>query len=148
MPPSIRKPNEKDLEAWLRLRCRLWPSASPEEHRDELVELRSNKDFYCLIAELDGLTIGFLEAFVRPFANGCKSRPVPFLEGIWIEPEFRKKGVSRQLLSEFEKWAISNGFNEIGSDVEIDNQSSLSAHQAWGYQETERVVYFRKKLPT
>ena len=72
--------------------------------------------------------------------------PVPFLEGIWVDPDFRRRGISKALLSKFERWAADSGFIEVGSDVEIGNNGSILAHKAWGYKETERVVYFRKRL--
>ncbi len=34
----------------------------------------------------------------------------------------------------------------MGSDTEIENGASQAAHSAWGFCETERVVYFRKLL--
>jgi len=38
------------------------------------------------------------------------------------------------------------GFVELCSDAEIDNIQSHLSHAAWGFAETQRVVYFRKSL--
>lgn len=141
-----QKAKISDLDIWVLLRSRLWPSVTRDQHRKELYELLSDNNFHAWIAENNGNPIGFLEAYLRPFANGCDERPVPFLEGIWVEPEFRRQRVSTQLISVFEKWAIAQGYCEIGSDTEIENRDSITAHHSWGFEETERVVYFRKKL--
>lgn len=143
---QIRQAKKDDLEVWLEMRCQLWPSNTKESHQNEMLESISDKNFVAFLAEDDGKPVGFLEAFVRPFANGCESRPVPFLEGIWVTPSYRKQGISKLMLSKFEEWVANAGFSEIGSDVEISNESSISAHQAWGFQETERVVYFKKEV--
>ena len=45
-----------------------------------------------------------------------------------------------------EEWAINNGFNELASDAELENLSSLAAHKALGFQEVERIVCFIKRI--
>lgn len=72
--------------------------------------------------------------------------PVPFLEGIWVVPQFRRRGISARLIAYLETFVAVRGFREIGSDTSIDNHASQAAHSAWGFSETERVVYFRKSL--
>lgn len=93
-----------------------------------------------------GQSIGFIEATVRPYANGCETRPVAFLEGIWVAERYRGKRVARSLVEVAEKWALAQGLSEIASDAEISNEASIRAHLAWGFKERERVVYFRKVL--
>jgi RimJ/RimL family protein N-acetyltransferase len=45
-----------------------------------------------------------------------------------------------------EDWAIGLGCAEFISDVELYNKASQQAHEALGFEETERVVYYRKRL--
>ena len=45
-----------------------------------------------------------------------------------------------------EEWARSLGCTELASDVELHNSPSQSMHLAIGFEETERVVYYRKPL--
>lgn len=99
---------------------------------------------YCAV--LDGGVVGFAEYNVRDFANGCVSQPVPFLEGIWVRPELRGQGVAKALMAHLEAIARSQGYHEFGSDVEMHNDISLRMHRALGFEETERVVYFRKEI--
>jgi hypothetical protein len=42
--------------------------------------------------------------------------------------------------------ALDLGYTEIGSDALIDNNLSYDVHKKWGFEETEPVVYFRKKI--
>ncbi len=139
---------ERDAADWLAMRLRLWPDGSAAGHREEMRELAADSAFAAFIArDGEGRAIGFAEAYTRPFANGCESRPVPFLEGIWVEPDMRDIGVGRALLAAVENWCVHRGFDELGSDALIDNVGSHRAHAAWGFAETERVVHFRKALP-
>ena len=98
-------------------------------------------------AYLDGnAPVGLAEYALRPHANGCHSKPVPFLEAIWVAPGARRQTIGRALLSHVEAHARAQGFEELGSNVEITNRPSQAAHEAWGFEETERVIYYRKTL--
>jgi aminoglycoside 6'-N-acetyltransferase I len=71
---------------------------------------------------------------------------VAFLEGIYVEPAFRRTGVARQLVQAVEDWAKLAGCSELASDTDIANVASQQLHNALGFSETQRVVYFRKLL--
>jgi aminoglycoside 6'-N-acetyltransferase I len=85
---------------------------------------------------------------VRAFANGCDSSPVPFLEGLWVDSAFRRQKIGQALVRAIEEWAVRRGFRELGSDAYLSARISHLAHRAYGFTETERVVYFKKKLRT
>lgn len=72
--------------------------------------------------------------------------PVPFLEGIWVKEPLRRQGIGGRLIRHVAALIAANGFHELGSDALIDNIAAHAAHAAWGFSETERVVYFRKHL--
>jgi aminoglycoside 6'-N-acetyltransferase I len=71
---------------------------------------------------------------------------VPYLEGWWVAPELRQSGVGRALVAAVEQWCREHGYAELGSDVELHNDSSLRAHAALGFEPTLRVQFFRKRL--
>lgn len=82
----------------------------------------------------------------RDYVNGCSSSPVLFLEGIYIRPVDRRKGIARLLCNAVADWARSLGCVEFGSDTPIENSTSHALHTALGFEETQRVVFFRKPL--
>ena len=45
-----------------------------------------------------------------------------------------------------ENWARQNGFSELASDAEITNFRSIELHKQLGFEETERIVCFVKKI--
>lgn len=94
----------------------------------------------------DGSLGGFASFSVRPWAEGCVSTPVPYVEGWWVAPDLRRTGVGRALIDAIEQWAHDNGYTELGSDVELHNDISLIAHAALGFEPTLRVQFFRKRL--
>ena len=143
---QIRKAQKTDFDSWAQMRFALWPVSPAGEHRQELDEFFGAQYFQAWMALKDDQYIGFAEASIRPYANGCDSRPVVFLEGIWIDPKFRRHGVGQMLVSQVENWARSLNIFEVGSDTELENLISQKSHAHWGFEETARVVYFRKKL--
>lgn len=42
--------------------------------------------------------MGFVEASLRPYAEGCDTRPVGYLEGGYVAPEWRGQGIGRALV--------------------------------------------------
>lgn len=142
---QIIKVTENEFKDWALMRHELWPDHSTLAHLKEIQKLYGDH-YLSWLASYDNQIIGFCEASLRNFANGCESSPVAFLEGIWVDPGHRRQKVSFSLLGAVQRWAISKGITELGSDTEIENQLSQLCHQHWGFEETERVVYFRKKL--
>ncbi len=91
--------------------------------------------------------IGFAEAAIRQdYVNGCDSSPVLFLEGLFVDPGHRRRGVAGALVAAVADWGRAQGCSEFASDAEIDNLDSHAMHLALGFAETERVVYFRREL--
>lgn len=115
----------------------LWPGGDSYDFSDETVFVWEKED---------GGLGGFVSFSLRPWAEGCDSTPVPYLEGWWVAPTLRQAGVGRALVAAVERWCREEGYDELGSDVELDNTISLQAHAAMGFEPTLRVQYFRKRL--
>ena len=145
---NVRPLRETDIGEWLRLRKMLWDGSSDEEHKAEMMDVYEHTETqFVLVAEVGGGRLGgFLEASIRPFVEDCHSEQVGYLEGWFVEPEFRRSGIGRALVREAENWARQHGATEMASDAEIGNEMSLKAHLELGYSETSRLVHLRKDL--
>ena len=147
MRSGVRQMGPDDRGTWIRLRAALWPDEASAVHGKDVDALLRGDTGFGFVAEAeDGAAVGFAEISIRPFANGCDSRPVPFLEGIWVDPPFRRQGIGTRLVRHVETFVAARGFSEIGSDALIENHVSHAAHRRWGFAETERVVHFRKLI--
>jgi aminoglycoside 6'-N-acetyltransferase I len=150
----IRLTQPSDAAELAQLYFALWADSSVEAHRRELDLLLEGKPpssmplINLVVETSDGNLIGFLQASLRSHADGCDpSRPVGFIEGWYVAPEYRRQGIGRRLLVAAEDWARSAGCIEMASDTQIDNHTSQIAHQALGYDVVDRCVHFRKRLP-
>lgn len=144
----IRPLTKKDFDEWFNLRKLLWDESGDEEHRAEMRDIFDhNETQLVLVAELnDGKLIGFLEASIRPFVEDCETENVGYLEGWFVLPAYRQRGIGKMLVQTAEKWAKKTGCEEMASDAEIGNDLSLEAHLKLGYAETSRLVHLRKDL--
>jgi aminoglycoside 6'-N-acetyltransferase I len=140
---------ERPKEGWLRLRQELWPHCSREEHLTEMSSFCARPERFAQFVAYagSGQAVGFIEVAVRTdYVNGTDSSPVAFVEGIYVVPEARRMGTARALVAAAERWAANKGCREIASDAGLENETSHAMHRALGFQETERVVFFRKLL--
>ena len=94
-----------------------------------------------------GAPIALVEASLRAdHVNGTTSSPVGFLEGLYVVPAVRRRGVARALVAFVERWAVDAGCTEFAADAILDNVQSHRIHLALGFRETQRVVFFKKLL--
>lgn len=148
---NVRLATKADAEVWLAMRMALWPDANEDDLRLEVARYLVARGEPLLphqvfVAERDGDIVGMLELSLRPYADGCDSSPVPFVEGWYVAPEARRGGVGGALVKAAEQWALDNGYSEMASDALIDNTESERAHMALGFEEVERAIRFRKAL--
>lgn len=149
MTALIRPATPEDAAAWLRLRCQLWPEGKEEDHRQDIAAFfagTAHEPTAVLVAEKAGRLIGIAELSIRPYAVGCTTDQVAFLEGWFVLPSERRRGTGRELLRQAEAWGRSAGCLEFASDTQPDNAVSIAAHLAAGFDEAGMMVCFRKRL--
>lgn len=148
MPFSIEPLAEADFEAWVALQRQLWPHHSLEELRHDARALLARGDRAAvLVAKAGGEAVGFAEATLRvDFVNGTSTSPVTFLEGLYVAPEWRHKGIARALCDAIEQWGARSGCTEFASDALVENDLGRAVHAALGFAEIETVVYFVKPI--
>jgi len=138
-----------DQAGWLALREQLWPDCPRERHLSQMAALLASTDRFAQFVEYDASNnpLGFVEVALRSdYVNGTTTSPVAFLEGIYVAPAARRQGVARKLFAEAQRWAVGAGCTELASDALIENAEGHAMHRSLGFEETERVVFFRKPL--
>lgn len=149
VPCVVRQAHAGDTAAWAALRAALWPEEDPARHPDDIRSLlaRPDRAIAFLATDQDKKAVGFAEADLRSdYVNGTESSPVGFLEGLYVTPAWQRQGIGRALVDAVERWTLQQGCSELASDALLDNALGHRAHGSYGFEETERVVYFRKRL--
>ena len=152
---TIRAAQEPDADAWCALRSALWPeedagaiAAGTRAYFGARADFEGRrKSVTWLAVGAGGVVVGFAEATLRnDHVNGTATSPVGFLEGLYVVPAHRRAGIGRALVAAVEGWVREAGCSELASDAYITSVASHAAHRAYGFEETERVVYFRKHV--
>ena len=95
----------------------------------------------------DGQSLaGFLELSVHSYAEGCTGA-TPYVESWFVDADVRGQGIGTRLLQVAEDWALSHGYTELASDADLGKALGISVHLSTGFEEVERAVHFRKKVP-
>ena len=147
---TVRLAQPTEAAAWLRLRHALWPEGSEAEHREEIERFftgDAREPLAVLLAgDGAGCPVGLAELSIRTYAEGCLSDRIAYLEGWFVVPESRGRGIGRALIAAAEEWGRSQGCCEFASDAQPDNELSAAAHRALGFTEVGLVRCFRKDL--
>lgn len=139
--------NKADKKEWLRMRELLWPNCTAKKHISEMKQYVSGGRFAAFVTAIsNGRLVGFVEVSLRPTASGLNTTPVGYLEGLYVDTDYRHKEVGRRLVRAAEKWAASKGCREMASDCVIGNKKSPKFHLSLGYKETDRLIHFKKSL--
>jgi aminoglycoside 6'-N-acetyltransferase I len=145
----IERCSSLDQPGWLDFRLALWPDADADDHRGYMAIALAQPERFIQLMMYDDKSapIGFIEGSIRgDYVNGTETSPVGFVEGVYVAPAWRRQGVARTLFAAIADWARARGCRELASDALLENEASQRAHVALGFRETERVVYFAKKL--
>src|SRR5262249_39592215 len=153
---QVRRIYRPDRDEWVRMRTALWPDDGEAGHGDDVDTFFATGTFRwseallpwkVLVAERPaGGLCGFVEASIRPFAEDCTTRPVGYVEGWFVDPDVRRQGVGRKLVKAAEAWAAAHGCREMASDALLGDAVSHQAHKALGFEESGRLLHFRKRL--
>ena len=145
----IRPVTSHDHDEWLRLRHALWPGPrhTLAELEAELIEIQADPlQPVFVAANPTGGLCGMIEVSIHKEAEGCASNRIGYIEGWYVEPEFRKQGIGSKLVQAAEAWARSQGCIEMASDTTLAYPLSPNAHEKLGYKEVQRTIHFAKKL--
>jgi len=148
----IKKITEKDLLIWARMAATVYNDTTDEDvieenARELLGEYRDGRFPNEYGYFLDNDLVAFISLSKRnEYVNGTESSPVGYIEGIYVDLGYRNRRIGQDLVEFAKKWSKDNGCAELASDCLLENTNSYLFHTSVGFEETERVIYFRMKL--
>ena len=144
----IRPAQPDDHREWLRMRKSLWPKCSDDMHAFEmkLFVTRSETHKVFVYERQGGQLGGFAEVSIRERVDGSFSKHVGYMDGWYVDPDLRAKGIGRDLLAAAESWVSDKGYSQIASDCGTSDRESIKIHKALGFEETFRLVHFLKRI--
>ena len=144
---TIIKAGENELEQVVHLALLLWPENEPDDLKKEFAPLLLSEEAAVYLAKDGSEWCGLAQCQLRhDYVEGTSSSPVGSLEGIYVVPKYRRKGVARALVAHCQIWAKEQGCGEFASDCEIENKGSLRFHLGVGFTEANRIICFTKTI--
>ena len=108
----------------------LWPGHAQAELEQELAGYLQGPEGAVFLAREDGADVGFAQCGLRrDYVEGTHTSPVGYLEGVFVQEEYRGRGVA-----------------EFASDCGLDNAASAVFHLRAGFAEAGRIICFTKRL--
>ena len=143
----VKKAETADANKIAGLAVLMWNTSTVQELAREFLDVMEQGKGQFFLKYDQGIPVGFAQCTLRhDYVEGTETSPVGYLEGIFVQEAYRRRGYARELLSECEKWAKGKGCREFASDCEAVNDSSFRFHMAVGFEEANRIICFTKKL--
>lgn len=90
-----------------------------------------------LVAEFDGKIVGS----VLGTHDGRKG----WINRVAVHPEYRRKGIARQLVEAVERRCLKLGIKIFAALIEDWNETSMRVFERLGYQKHEDIFYYSKR---
>lgn len=143
----IKKARKNDAKILATMAIKIWDNESIDELENEFIDISQSTDSICFIKYIDKKAVAFANVALRyDYVEGCQTSPVGYLEGIFVERNYRKNYYGKDLVKRCELWARSKGCVEFASDCLLENKDSLAFHLAIGFVEANRIICFKKSL--
>ncbi|KUI99715.1 GNAT family N-acetyltransferase [Vibrio sp. MEBiC08052] len=121
-PLAFKKPSAADKPFWL--------------------NVLNDESTLFLLAETERQVVGFLTATITknetiPFIVSC---PICCIRTIVVDEKHRASGIGTKLMSACERWAKSQGAEQIRLEVMAFNQSAQQFYQQLGFQDQSHIM--------
>lgn len=138
---------KKDINIVIDMAMKLFKESNKEKLNEEFEKLFNDEGFVVFLKFINERVVGFAQCQLRnDYVEGCDYSPVCYLEGIYIEEKYRKKGYAKQLLEYCCAWGKKHNCKEFASDCEITNEESYLFHLKCGFLEMNKIICFKKSL--
>lgn len=143
----IKKAKKKDSKVLGKMAMKIWEDNNLYDLVKEFEEFADDPNMASFIKYVDDKPVGFANVSIRyDYVEGCETSPVGYLEGIFVEDEYRKNNYARDLVKACETWVKDKKIKEFASDCTLTNKDSLAFHLAIGFEEVNRIICFKKEL--
>ncbi|MGD6774609.1 GNAT family N-acetyltransferase [Sutcliffiella horikoshii] len=77
----------------------LWPESTEEELHESFHEIMASSWDKILFYRIGNEFVSFIHLSIRvDYVEGTESSPTGYIEGVYVKPEFRRKGYSAKLV--------------------------------------------------
>ena len=115
----IREVTTADAAAWEAMRCDMWPDGAAE-HGKEIAAFfegtLEEPNAVLVVEDESGALIAVAELSIRYDVAGLLRKKTGYVEGLCVKPNWRSRGIARELLRASKRWARKNKCEAFASD--------------------------------
>ena len=100
----------------------------------DIKSLIKNPDALLYVAEIKGRLVGSGYALIKDSVAYKKPERFAYLGFMYVQPEYRGKGINGTLVKKLISWAKSKNIQEIQLDAYAKNDSALRAYEKLGFK--------------
>jgi len=147
---KIREVTSKDIPKVIKLCHEVWPDLTINELKRKFSRKIRNKDNNGFVAIDNNKIVGFI-GFSKGYFNKSD-----FLDWVFVNKNYRGKGIAEELIKEFEKDAKRRKVKRVFSTTVKKNRPAMKMHKKLGYEqvgyvwhiweEGDKEIFFSKEL--
>ena len=142
----IRKANMEDVKElnWLltlliRDERKYDSNINPNFIVNNMYENYVNDNTKCiLVADESDAVVGYLYGIIKK-SDETEVNNVAILDALYIDSEYRKKGIGSALIEAFKKWCSNNNIKSIEVSVCSNNTSAKKLYEKQGFETTKET---------
>ena len=94
--------------------------------------LATDADSIVLVAWVGGRAIALLDGLIRihPITGVLSG----YINSVYVEPPWRRQGVTARMVEHFERWATEHGATELMLGVDAANEEGVAAWEHLGFE--------------
>ena len=124
------------------LAIQMWEDNSIEGLTEEFIELIEKEDAQIFIKFVQDKAVGFAQCQLRyDYVEGTESSPVGYLEGIFLEKEYRGKGYATECLNYAKRIAQNENAYKMMLLTGSKKESTLNFYKNAGYNSTDKQAF-------
>jgi GNAT superfamily N-acetyltransferase len=140
---SVRRLAADDAEAAAELCSQLGYPSSPDDLRKRIEERLRSTDSVAFAAVLDGLIVGWIDAFIEHHLQGSAS---VVIGGLVVRDGVRGMGIGKRLCVEIEDWARSKSIPLVRVRSQIKREDAHRFYLRDGYRKVKTSLVFEKTV--
>ncbi len=93
-----------------------------------------------IVAKDNEVIVGYLFCRITTVDNGPMIEHEALLDGLYVESEYRNKGIATQLINSAKKWCMDRDVKYLNLEVYENNVAALNLYHKAGFKELERKL--------
>lgn len=121
-----------------------YPRHNEEENKRFVADMLIHPTFFSLFIMSENKAVGFVNAFMN--YSTFRLKPFVYIHDVFVMPEYRGRGLSRQLISKIKEIARDNNCCKVTLEVRHDNLPAQHCYHAEGFEDDDPPMFYWENI--